>query len=121
MFADLLWTQTFLFGRQQFQNLRHEIFNKLLQYASYHKYRTRRNFRGLPIFAVYRCQYESAKIKIAKYFPIFFKESSLDATSSVAAVTSSFPLLVKLWLFSFVPVRFFFLQVQPGARPIMTA
>ena len=39
-------------------------------------YRIRGNFRGLPIFAVFRGQYESAKIKIAKYFPISVKESS---------------------------------------------
>ena len=56
-------------------------------------YRIRGNFRGLPIFAVFRGQYESAKIKIAKYFPISVKESSLEATSIFAAVTSSFPLL----------------------------
>ena len=58
-------------------------------------YRIRGNFRGLPIFAVFRGQYESAKIKIAKYFPISVKESSLEATSIFAAVTSSFPCLVK--------------------------
>ena len=57
------------------------------------KYRIRGNFRGLPIFAVFRGQYESAKIKISKYFPISVKESSLEATSIFAAVTSSFPLL----------------------------
>ena len=72
------------------------------------------------IFAVFRGQYESAKIKIAKYFPISVKESSLEATSISAAVTSSFPLL-RLLLFSFVPVRSFFQQVQPGVRPIMIA
>ena len=55
-------------------------------------YRIRGNFRGLPIFAVFRGQYESAKIKIAKYFPISVKESSLEATSIFAVVTSSFPL-----------------------------
>ena len=84
---------------------------------SWSKYCIRRNFRGLPIFAVFRGQYESAKIKIAKYFPISVKESSLEATSIFAAVTSSF---VKFRLFLFVPVRFF-LQVQSGARQIMTA
>ena len=31
-------------------------------------YRIRGNFRGLPIFAVFRGQYETGKIKIAKYF-----------------------------------------------------
>ena len=56
-------------------------------------YRIRGNFRGLPIFAVFRGQYESAKIKNAKYFPISVRESSLEATSISAAVTSSFPLL----------------------------
>ena len=56
-------------------------------------YRIRGNFCGLPIFAVFRGQYESAKIKIAKYFRISVKESSLEATSIFAAVTSSFPLL----------------------------
>ena len=56
-------------------------------------YRIRRNFGSLPIFAVFRGQYESAKIKIAKYFPISVKELSLEATSIFAAVTSSFPLL----------------------------
>ena len=56
-------------------------------------YRIRGNFRGLPIFAVFRGQYESAKIKIAKYFPISVKESSLEATSIFAAVTSSLHLL----------------------------
>ena len=50
-------------------------------------YRIRGNFRGLPIFAVFRGQYESAKIKIAKYFPISVKGSSLVATSFFAAVT----------------------------------
>ena len=57
-----------------------------------HRYRICRNFRGLPIFAVFRGQYESAKIKIAKYFPISVKELSLEATSIFAVVTSSFPL-----------------------------
>ena len=33
-------------------------------------YRIRGDFRGLPIFAVFRGQFKSAKIKIAKYFPI---------------------------------------------------
>ena len=56
-------------------------------------YRTRGKFRGLPIFAVFRGQYESAKIKIAKYFPISVRESSLEATSIFAAVTSSLFLL----------------------------
>ena len=70
------------------------------------------NFRG---------QYESAKIKIGKYFPISVKELSLEATSIFAAVTSSFPCFVKFRLFSFVPVRSFFQQVKSGARPIMTA
>ena len=56
-------------------------------------YRIRGNFRGLPIFGVFRSQYEAAKIKIAKYFPISVKELSLEATSIFAAVTSSFPLL----------------------------
>ena len=67
----------------------------LLCHTSYRvaTYRIRGNFRGLPIFAVFRGQYESAKIKIAKYFPISVKESSLEATSIFAAVTSSFPLL----------------------------
>ena len=54
-----------------------------------YKYHIRGNFRGLPIFAVFRGQYESAKIKIAKYFPISVKES---ATSSSPVVTNSFPL-----------------------------
>ena len=58
-----------------------------------HEYRIRGNFRGLPIFAVFRGQYNSAKIKTAKYFPIFVKESSLEATSIFAAVTRSFSLL----------------------------
>ena len=62
----------------------------IYRYASY---RIRGNFRGLPIFAVFRGQYESAKITIAKYFPVSVKESSLEATSIFAAVTSSFPLL----------------------------
>ena len=57
------------------------------------QYRIRGNFHGLPIFAVFRGQYESAKIKIAKYFPISVKESSLEATSIFAAVTSILPLL----------------------------
>ena len=48
-------------------------------------YRIRGNFRCLPIFAVFRGQYD--------YFPISDKESSLEATSIFAAVTSSFPLL----------------------------
>ena len=56
------------------------------------RYRIRGNFRGLLIFAVFRGQYESAKIKIAKYFPISVKEWSLEATSIFAVVTSSFPL-----------------------------
>ena len=56
-------------------------------------YHIRGNFSGFPIFAVFRGQYESAKIKIAKYFPISVEESSLDATSIFAAVTSSLPLL----------------------------
>ena len=54
------------------------------------QYRICGNFRGLPIFAVFRGQYDSAKIKTAKYFPI---SSSLEATSIFAAVTRSFPLL----------------------------
>ena len=49
--------------------------------------------RSSNFFAVFDGQYKSAKIKIAKYFPISVKESSLDATSIFAAVTSSFPLL----------------------------
>ena len=56
-------------------------------------YRIRGNFRGLPIFAVFRGQYDSAKIKTAKNFPISVKESSLEATSIFAAVTRSFHLL----------------------------
>ena len=56
-------------------------------------YRIHGNFRGLPIFVVFRGQYESAKIKIAKYFPISVKISSLEAMSIFAAATSSFPLL----------------------------
>ena len=56
-------------------------------------YRIRGNFCGLPIFAVFRGQYHSAKIKIAKYFPISVKESSLDATSIFAAVASNLPFL----------------------------
>ena len=48
----------------------------------------RENFRGLPIFAVFHSQYESAKIKTAKYFPISVKELSLDGASIFAAVTS---------------------------------
>ena len=90
-------------------------------FSSYSQYRIRENFRGLPIFAVFRGQYESAKIKIAKYFPTSVKESSLEATSIFAAVTISLFFFVKFRLFSFVPVRSFFQQVQPGARPIMSA
>ena len=45
-----------------------------------------------PLVVVFRGQYESAKIKIPKYFPISVKESSLEAMSVFAAVTSSFPL-----------------------------
>ena len=56
-------------------------------------YRIHGNFRGLPIFAEFRGQYDSAKIKTAKYFPISVKESSFEATSIFAAVTRSFPLL----------------------------
>ena len=63
-----------------------------LSKASVLTYRIRGNFRGLPIFAVFRGQYETAKIKIAKYFPISVKESSLEATSIFAAFTSGFPL-----------------------------
>ena len=85
------------------------------------EYRIRGNFRGLPIFAVFRGQYESAKIKIAKYFPISVKESSLEATSILQLSPVVSLCLVKFRLFSFVPVRSFFQQVQPGARPIMTA
>ena len=59
----------------------------------YFKYRIRGNFRGLPIFAVFRGQYETAKIKIAKYFPISVNELSLEGTSIFAFVTCSFPLL----------------------------
>ena len=33
-------------------------------------YRIRGYFLGLPIFAVFRGQYESAKIEVAKYFTI---------------------------------------------------
>ena len=51
------------------------------------------NFRSLSIFTVFCGQYESAKIKIAKYFPVSVKESSLDTTSIFAAVISSFALL----------------------------
>ena len=67
-----------------------------LKICSHHlknRYRICGNFGGLPNFAVFRGQYESAKIKIAKYFLISVKESSLEATSIFAAVTSSFPLL----------------------------
>ena len=60
------------------------------------RYHIRGNFHGLQIFAVFRGQYESAKIKIAKYFPISVKELSLEATSIFAAVTSSFSLLRKI-------------------------
>ena len=56
-------------------------------------YRIHGNFHGLPVSAVLRGQYESTKIKIAKYFPFSVKELSLEATSIFAAVTSSFPLL----------------------------
>ena len=80
-----------------------------------------RNFRGLPIFAVFRGQYESAEIKIAKYFPISVRESSLEATSIFAAVTSSLFLLCSIPAVFVFPVRSFFQQVQPGARPVITA
>ena len=69
------------------------VLHLYLQILSHPCYRIRGNFRGLPIFAVFRGQYDSAKIKIAKYFPFSVKESSLEVTSIFAAVTRSFPLL----------------------------
>ena len=57
-------------------------------------YPIRGNFWGLPIFNVFHGQYESAKNKIAKYFPISVKDALLDAMSIFAAVTNSLPLLL---------------------------
>ena len=79
-------------------------------------YRIRRNFRGLPIFAVFRGQYESAKIKIAKYFPISVNESSLEAKSIFAVVTSSFPLLRQIPAV-FVCSRKVLLPTGTGSNP----
>ena len=70
-----------------------------------HRYPISENFRGLPIFAVFRGQYKSAKIKIAKYYPISVKESSLEENSilQLSAVVSL--CFLKFRLFSFVTVR----------------
>ena len=43
---------------------------KLLEQNSFLQYRIRGNFRGLPFFAVFCGQSESAKLKIAKYIPL---------------------------------------------------
>ena len=89
------------------QKERHTVYAEILAVFKFSRY-----------FAV---SMNPRKLKSRNIFSISVKESSLEATSIFAAVTIFSLCLVKFRLFSFVPVRSFFQQVQPGARPIMTA
>ena len=76
----------------------------LIEYMENLEYRICGNFRGIPIFAVFRGQYGTAKIKIAKYFPISVKNRRQRRRPFLQLSPAVSLCFVKFQLFSVFPI-----------------